>query len=102
MYLDTLKCIEFVYLDATWCKYSKAWLPNLDEAAKKLVKQKSNVVLAKIDASSDENEVVQEIYNISGFPTILLFKNGVTKPEIEYNGNRTADKFIKWLKYQTQ
>lgn len=88
--------------DASWCRYSKAWLPNLEEASKKLSNHNSNVILARIDASTDENKVVQEIYGLTGFPTIFLFKKGVTEPVMEYNGERTPDKFIKWLKFHTQ
>lgn len=92
----------YLTLDAPWCRHSKAWLPNLEKAAQKLSKLCSNVVLARIDASSDENKVVQDIYGISGFPTIFLFKKGVATLEMEYNGERTTDKFIKWLTFHTQ
>lgn len=80
---------------------SKKWLPRLDEAGDYLAEHPEiKVVLAKIDADSDENISVQKRYNIEGFPTIHLFKNGVQEPE--YSGTRRSKDFINYLKEQTK
>uniref|UniRef100_A0A336JZZ6 protein disulfide-isomerase n=1 Tax=Culicoides sonorensis TaxID=179676 RepID=A0A336JZZ6_CULSO len=92
---------EFIVITfyAPWCPYSKEWLPKLEETARILKKQKSNIVMARIDADSEANSVVTEIYKIDGFPTILLFKKGSSN---EYTGKRNPSQLIDWLKTWTK
>jgi protein disulfide isomerase family A protein 5 len=47
--------------------------PDYAEAATEL---KPNSILAAMDVDKSENYKIRTIYNITGFPTILYFKNG--------------------------
>lgn len=55
-----------------------------------------NIKLAKIDADAEEE--VQVPFGIEGYPTVLLFLEGVNVMSIPYNYERRACNIIKWLK----
>lgn len=76
---------KFVMVEfyAPWCGHCQALAPEYAAAATEL-KSEENVVLAKVDAT-EENELAQE-YDVQGFPTIYFFVDGVRKP---YTGQRT-------------
>ena len=76
---------------APWCGHCKSMAPKYENAAKALAKKGSKVVLAEIDATKEE-EIAQN-YEIEGFPTIKLFRNG--NPE-DYNNGRETDDFIEF------
>ena len=58
------------------------------------------VVLAKIDASEETNREFATQYEVQGFPTIKIFRNG-GKAVQEYNGPREADGIVTYLKKQS-
>lgn len=89
-YADTLKNNEnvFVKFYAPWCGHCKKLAPVWDELAEKL--KDENVVIAKYDATANENEGV----NIKGFPTLKFYKNGNA---IDFNGGRDLDTLIKFV-----
>lgn len=87
---------QFVMVEfyAPWCGHCQALAPEYAAAATEL--KKDGVVLAKVDASV-ENELAHE-YNVQGFPTVYFFIDGVHKP---YNGQRTKDAIVTWIKKKT-
>ena len=58
---------------APWCGHCKELAPAWAEAAGRL---KSKVALAKVDATEEED--LSEKFDVSGYPTIKLFRNGAS------------------------
>lgn len=58
------------------------------------------VVLAKVDANEEANKELASQYEIRGFPTIKILRNG-GKIIQEYKGPREADGIVEYLKKQS-
>lgn len=67
----------------------------IDESAAKTLKD-DNVILATVDAT-EEKELAGK-FGIKGYPTLKFFRNGKAT---EYNGGRTADTIVSWLRKKT-
>uniref|UniRef100_A0A6C0H6E1 Thioredoxin domain-containing protein n=1 Tax=viral metagenome TaxID=1070528 RepID=A0A6C0H6E1_9ZZZZ len=59
------------------------------------IKSDKDILIVDLNKDLLDNELEQFIGTIDGFPTIkIIHPNG---HKIDYNGNRTADDFIKWI-----
>lgn len=58
------------------------------------------VVLAKVDASDEKNKALAQEFEIQGFPTIKILRNGGKNAQ-EYKGPRDADGIVDYLKKQS-
>jgi protein disulfide-isomerase A1 len=84
--------IEFY---APWCGHCKALAPKYEELGALYAKSefKDKVVIAKVDATL--NDVPDEI---QGFPTIKLYPAGGKDAPVTYQGARTVEDFIEFIK----
>ncbi|KAM0716973.1 hypothetical protein Q7P37_006825 [Cladosporium fusiforme] len=78
---------------APWCGHCKALAPKYDELAEKYAAFSDKVTIAKIDATA--NDVPEDI---SGFPTIKLYKAGSKDEPVEYNGARTVEALAEFVR----
>ncbi|KAI7990089.1 Protein disulfide isomerase-like 1-4 [Camellia lanceoleosa] len=76
---------------APWCGHCQALAPEYAAAATEL--KGEAVALAKVDAT-EESELAEE-YEVQGFPTVYFFVDGQHKP---YNGQRTKEAIVTWIK----
>ena len=79
---------------APWCGHCKSLEPEWAAAAAKTSKLKPKVYLAKVDA--DQHKDLAGKYDVSGYPTIKIFKNG--KIDGDYDGPREAKGIVKFVK----
>jgi protein disulfide-isomerase/protein disulfide-isomerase A1 len=78
---------------APWCGHCKKLTPEYEKAA---VELKGKVALAKVDAT--EEKEISSKYNVKGFPTLVWFED---EKDTEYDGGRTADTIVEWVKSMT-
>lgn len=84
----------FVKYYATWCGHCKSLAPKYDEVAKAFEKD-ANVIIAKMDAA--ENDLDEQQFEVTGFPTLYFFKAGSKDAAIRYNGERTAEGITEFI-----
>lgn len=95
-FADVIKSSEMVLVEfyAPWCGHCKKLAPEWEEAAT-LIKGKA--VLAKMDAT--EQPVTPEKFQVRGYPTIKIFRDGEVAGE--YDGKRNAAGIAEWVKANT-
>ena len=78
-----------------WCYHCKALLPKYEEVAKTLKDKNTNLLLTKINAIENEIESIDDY----GFPKIKFYPgNKKDKPPIDYNGDKSVEDIIKFIK----
>lgn len=87
---NPLTLVEFY---APWCGHCKKLAPEYDQAAEELAKFKVPVKIAKIDCTAQKEPC--SLHNVEGFPTLIVFQDGVASP---YKAERTAQSIVKTLK----
>lgn len=95
-YKDKIVLIKFY---APWCGHCRTLEPIYNELSKKYIND-NKVIIASFncDQYSDFIEDFNRFANgpqILGYPTILLYINGIYK--IQYNGNREVVDFIEFI-----
>ncbi|KAF5942316.1 hypothetical protein HYC85_019958 [Camellia sinensis] len=89
---ETVGKHDFIVVEfyAPWCGHCKKLAPEYEKAASVLSSHDPPVTLAKVDASDETNKGLAGEFEISGFPTIKILRNG-GKHIQEYKGPRDAE-----------
>ncbi|XP_032527335.1 protein disulfide-isomerase A5 [Danaus plexippus] len=81
---------------APWCGYCKSLKPDYVAAAADL---KGEAFLAAIDVSKPGNSKIRQVYNITGFPTLLFFEKGQYR--FPYNGDNKHKAIVNFMRDPT-
>jgi len=81
----------FVEFYAPWCGHCKNLEPIWDKLGEHF-KERSDLVIAKMDATGNEVEEVE----VEGFPTLKMFKKK-TNEVVDYTGGRDFDSLVKFI-----
>ncbi|XP_047311066.1 protein disulfide-isomerase-like [Impatiens glandulifera] len=100
-FTDTLSKHDFVVVEfyAPWCGHCKQLAPEYEKAASVLSSHDPPIVLAKVDANEEANRELATQFQVQGFPTLKIFRNGGKNIQ-EYKGPREADGIVDYLKKQ--
>ncbi|KAG5525078.1 hypothetical protein RHGRI_031680 [Rhododendron griersonianum] len=99
---DTVGKHDFIVVEfyAPWCGHCKKLAPEYEKAASLLSSNDPPVILAKVDANEEKNKGLASEFDISGFPTIKILRNG-GKDIQDYKGPRDAEGIVAFLKKQS-
>jgi len=83
-----------VYFYTPSCKHCREFKPKFLEAAAALAAE-ANLFVAQVDGN--ENQGLCEDYDVTGFPSVLLFKEGVADP-ILYVDKHDSEHLVEFVK----
>lgn len=84
----------FVMYYANWCGHCKRTKP---EFQKLIEEYNGNVKVMMVDCEDQQNKELVQSQGIKGFPTIRMYKNGLSGNYQEYSGDRTYSNFVEYL-----
>jgi protein disulfide-isomerase A1 len=90
--LDSTKDV-LIELYAPWCGHCKQLAPIYEAVAERL-KDSSNLIIAKMDATTNEVENLE----IEGFPTLKFYPANNKNSPIDYDDDRSQNAFVNWIK----
>ncbi|XP_022990618.1 protein disulfide-isomerase-like [Cucurbita maxima] len=98
---DVVAKHDFIVVEfyAPWCGHCMKLAPEYEKAASILSSHDPPIVLAKIDVNEESNRGLAGQFEIRGFPTIKILRNG-GKSSQDYKGPREADGIVDYLKQQ--
>nr|AVA09659.1 putative effector protein [Heterodera avenae] len=82
----------FVMFYAPWCAHCKKMMPVWEHMAHALADKNSPVRIGKLDCTRFSS--VSSALRISGYPTIIFFRNGV---QLHYEGERSKNEMAKFV-----
>jgi len=85
---------QLVLFYADWCGHCKKIKPEWDQATTEIKDKDKKMLKINCGGGSEKEKELMEKYNIDGYPTIILFKDGKPSP---YEGARNKDAFIEAL-----
>ncbi|XP_061341914.1 protein disulfide-isomerase-like [Gastrolobium bilobum] len=99
---DTVTKHNFIVVEfyAPWCGHCNKLAPEYEKAASILSSHDPLILLAKIDANDEKNRELANEFDVKGFPTIKILRNG-GKVIQDYKGPREADGIVDYLKKQS-
>merc|ERR1712000_493339 len=90
----TASGVWFIKFYAPWCGHCKRLAPTWDSLA-----EVANFNVGKVDCT--ENGALCQRFEVRGYPTLLLFKEGTGSAAIKYSGARDLPAFTSWVASET-
>ncbi|KAF1989885.1 disulfide isomerase [Aulographum hederae CBS 113979] len=84
-----------VAFTAPWCGHCKSLAPTWEQLATDYASEPS-VIIAKVDAESEDSKATAKEQGITGFPTIKWFPAG-SKEAVPYEGARSESAFVQFV-----
>jgi thiol-disulfide isomerase/thioredoxin len=96
---DSTNIAELYLFSVDWCPHCKTAKPEWDKISSQYADKKINnykVIFSDVNCTQETPEVTQLInkYDIQGYPTIKLVKNGQV---IDYDAKVTGDNLLQFL-----
>ena len=91
---DCKKNVKFINFNATWCYWSKKLVPTWTKL-EEIAKNTNNLEVIDIKCDLEENQEICKLNGIEGYPTIKLF---VDDKILDYNGDRSLDDMLNFIK----
>lgn len=89
-------CVVVVMVYADWCGHCQNTKPIYINAAKEADKITKGIQYKMGLLNNEGNEEIVKKLQVTGFPTILRFVNGI-KEKKQYDGNRDVESFQTYL-----
>ncbi|KMT13996.1 hypothetical protein BVRB_4g078270 [Beta vulgaris subsp. vulgaris] len=100
---DVVSKHDFILVEfyAPWCGFCKQLAPEYEKAAAELSKHDPPITLAKVDLTIEENnEHFKSKFDIKGYPTLKIIRNGGKIVHDYKNPPLAADDIIQYVKKQ--
>jgi len=93
--------ITIVTFYAPWCYWSQKLAPVWEHAAGAAEDEfPGEVLFAKVDCTSMQAHMLCRMNHIMAFPTVKLYKDGSLNSHQEYDGDRTVESLVNYVKHQ--
>ena len=93
-----LSLVEFY---APWCGHCKRLAPEYERAARKLAERPgSPIPLAKVDATAEDSKELATKFEIQGYPTLKVFRNGRIF-DFKAKGQPTEHSIVSYMESQS-
>ena len=84
---------------ADWCPHCTKFKPEFFVAAASAVTDGLDAAFLTVNVDKQaQGSDCMNYKGVSGFPTVLLERNGTSPPFMAYNGNRNAKDLVAWVK----
>jgi len=84
--------VALAFFHASWCRTCEEQRPHVESLAENSAADFAEI----IELEYEDNVEVTEKYNVSGFPQILFFKDGIEKERLKGKGH-TEEKLLSTL-----
>jgi len=91
--------VELLFFFATWCPYCRTAKPEWEKVKEEYKNKKINnykILFVEVDCTQPDAKTnsMMDTYNVEGFPTVKLFKNGEI---ITFDAKVTSSHLIEFL-----
>jgi thiol-disulfide isomerase/thioredoxin len=91
--------VELLFFFATWCPYCRTGKPEWEKVKEEYQNKKINdnkIIFVEVDCTQPDAKTnhMMDTYNVEGFPTVKLFKNGEI---ITFDAKVTSSHLIDFL-----